>query len=142
MDPLSPPQIPNIHVDDTVLSMENLSALIPEDQQLVFRKISQESQNSQDSCHDENGAIAKGELDVRVKKSELKRSHSSVEAGMPEYKMMAYPRGLALIIGKKQASKNYDQFAFEKLYLPCPFINNAISRNFCPELNNFAFPLL
>ena len=108
MDPLSPPQIPNIHVDDTVLSMENLSALIPEDQQLVFRKISQESQNSQDSCHDENGAIAKGELDVRVKKSELKRSHSSVEAGMPEYKMMAYPRGLALIIGKKQAFRKYN----------------------------------
>ena len=105
--PLSPP-IPSIHVDDTVLSMENLSALT---QDQIFRKISQESQNSQDSCHDENGAIAKGELDVRVKKSELKRSHSSVEAGMPEYKMMAYPRGLALIIGKKHALKKYDQFA-------------------------------
>ena len=102
MDPLSPP-IPSIHVDDTVLSMDDLKTQDP-----VFRKISQESQNSQDSCHDENCAIAKGELDVRVKKSELKRSHSSVEAGMPEYKMMAYPRGLALIIGKKQASKKYD----------------------------------
>ena len=52
--------------------------------------------NSQDSCHTEDAA-EKGYLDVQVRQA-VRRSNSSVIAGMPVYSLSSNPRGLAMII--------------------------------------------
>merc|ERR1712150_362599 len=89
--------------------------------------------------------------DVRVKKSELKRSHSSVEAGMPEYKMMAYPRGLALIIEIEEfqnqiASRRHGSHVdilnlkklFEQLHFKIDHHQNLNRMDFLKQLDIFA----
>lgn len=74
------------------------------------RSLSNVSQDSQDSCHmSEDQATEKGNLHVKVKKREVKRSNSAVQAGMPEYKMSASPRGLALIIEIEEFSNEVQQ---------------------------------
>ena len=52
---------------------------------------------SQDSCHMED-PMERGEMDVKVRPSNIMRVNSAIHAGMPTYKMEAKPRGLALII--------------------------------------------
>ena len=54
------------------------------------------SMDSQDSCHTEDAA-EKGYLDVQVRQA-VRRSNSSVIAGMPVYSLSSNPRGLAMII--------------------------------------------
>ena len=54
------------------------------------------SLDSQGSCHTED-VFEKGFLDIHVRHS-VRRSNSSVIAGMPVYPMTSHPRGIALII--------------------------------------------
>ena len=64
----------------------------------VLRSISpgRMSLDSQDSCHTED-AEQKGFLDIHVRQA-VRRSNSSVTAGMPVYPMTSNPRGIALIV--------------------------------------------
>ena len=64
----------------------------------VLRSISpgRMSIDSQGSCHTED-AFEKGFLDIHVRHA-VRRSNSSVTAGMPVYPMNSNPRGMALII--------------------------------------------
>ena len=64
----------------------------------VLRSISpgRMSIDSQDSCHTEDAA-EKGFLDIHVRQA-VRRSNSSVAAGMPVYPMISNPRGMALVI--------------------------------------------
>ena len=64
----------------------------------VLRSISpgRMSMDSQDSCHTED-AWEKGFLDIHVRQA-VRRSNSSVAAGMPVYPMISNPRGMALVI--------------------------------------------
>ena len=82
-------------------------------------------QSSQDSCHDDSQLpVEKGEIDVKVKKVEFRGRgivHTTymTDYTMPEYKMTAYPRGLALIIENDEFqnnihSKRYIRFISEK----------------------------
>ena len=54
------------------------------------------SLDSQDSCHTEDAA-EKGFLNINVRQA-VRRSNSSVIAGMPVYTMSSNPRGMALLI--------------------------------------------
>jgi hypothetical protein len=54
------------------------------------------SLDSQDSCHTEDAA-EQGYLNLPVRQA-VRRSNSSVIAGMPVYPMSSSPRGMALII--------------------------------------------
>lgn len=60
------------------------------------RSITPLSQESTDSCHN-NEAVEKGQIDVIVKRVESTKIVDE-DSVMPQYKMTAYPRGLALII--------------------------------------------
>jgi hypothetical protein len=99
-------QAPSISVDDTLVSMSDIGDVFMESQPLNNRSTTPLSQLSQDSCHTNETAFEKGQLDVIVKQRvEMKRTNSAIEAGMPEYKMSANPRGCALIIEMEE----YDQ---------------------------------
>ena len=69
-------------------------------------------QSSQDSCHDDSQLpVEKGEIDVKVKKVEFRgrgivHTPYMTDYTMPEYKMTAYPRGLALIIENDEFQNN------------------------------------
>ena len=83
--------------------------------------------------------------------TKLDRSNSSVEAGMPEYKMTAYPRGLALIIEIEDyennvASKRHGSHAdvtnlkslFEQLHFHIQYHRNLKRIDFYRVLTDFA----
>lgn len=102
-------QQPSISIDDTLVNMEGLTGnqtieeIFDVDQltinsQDIQRSTTPLSTASMDSCHNHEEAVEKGHLDVVVKKVPVARALSSVDSGMPEYKMTAFPRGLALII--------------------------------------------
>ena len=107
----------NLQMEDAVLSMDQFGALALE-------------QSSQDSCHDDSQVpVEKGEIDVKVKKVEFRGRgivHTThlTDYTMPEYKMTAYPRGLALIIENDEFQNNihskrydYDFFSYFEGYL-------------------------
>ena len=54
------------------------------------------SLDSQDSCHTED-ATEQGYMKILVRQA-VRRSNSSVTAGMPVYPMTSNPRGMALVI--------------------------------------------
>ena len=96
----------NLQLEDTLLSMEQFA--MDSENQTVGALAAQQS--SQDSCHGDI-PVEKGEIDVKVKKVEF-RGRGIVEPSrmtdytMPEYKMTAYPRGLALIIENDEFQNN------------------------------------
>ena len=99
MEEFKRPSNPRIEIEDpgTLLSVETGD---------IGRSISpgNMSLDSQDSCHTEDAA-EKGYLNVNVRQS-VRRSNSSVIAGMPVYPMTSNPRGMALIIDIRKYDNN------------------------------------
>ena len=98
----------NLQLEDTVLSMEQFGM---DSQNPNIGALALE-QSSQDSCHDDSQLpVEKGEIDVKVKKVEFRgrgivHTPYMTDYTMPEYKMTAYPRGLALIIENDEFQNN------------------------------------
>ena len=94
MEGFKRPDNPRIVIDDPVTLQEGLGVEYED----IARSKSpgRMSLDSQDSCHTEDAA-EKGYLNVQVRQA-VRRSNSSVIAGMPVYPMVSNPRGLALLI--------------------------------------------
>ena len=88
------PSNPRIELED----LNNLQIALGVESNDIARSISpgRMSLDSQDSCHTEDAA-EKGYLNLLVRQA-VRRSNSSVIAGMPVYPMTSNPRGMALII--------------------------------------------
>ena len=88
----------------------------------VLRSISpgRMSIDSQDSCHTEDAA-EKGFLDIHVRQA-VRRSNSSVAAGMPVYPMISNPRGMALVIDIRKYDNDVqdERYGSEVIYV-CVF---------------------
>ena len=94
MEEFKRPDNPRIVIEDPIAFQEGLGVEYED----IPRGISpgRMSLDSQDSCHTEDAA-EKGYLNVQVRQA-VRRSNSSVIAGMPVYPMVSNPRGLALLI--------------------------------------------
>ena len=94
MEGFKRPDNPRIVIDDPLALQEGLGVEYED----IARSKSpgRMSLDSQDSCHTEDAA-EKGYLNVQVRQA-VRRSNSSVIAGMPVYPMVSNPRGLALLI--------------------------------------------
>ena len=100
MEQFKRPSNPRIEIEDP----DPMSADLDLDNGHIDRSKSpgNMSQDSQDSCHTED-ATEQGYLNVNVRHA-VRRSNSSVAAGMPCYTMSSSPRGIALLID----IQNYD----------------------------------
>ena len=94
MEGFKRPDNPRIVVDDPLALQEGL--VVEYDDIARSKSPGRMSLDSQDSCHTEDAA-EKGYLNVQVRQA-VRRSNSSVIAGMPVYSMVSNPRGLALLI--------------------------------------------
>jgi len=94
--------------EDQIIDMEDPNFLVPKAAGGNNRSTTPLSQESTDSCHN-NEAFEKGELDVVVKRVESTHICSGSQDVMPAYKMTAYPRGLALIIEIEEFVNNVEK---------------------------------